>query len=112
MIFQGATRTYGIKNPNLSSRPARNFLSDCWRNPCAQQLNRVEHPVVGHRADAQLQQESLVLKQLVLEQNLFNHLVGTANEIGTSQQARSVELLARERRPAALPANFIHGLLK
>ena len=48
------------------------------------------------------------MKDLVLEQDLLDHLVRVADEVGAAQRPRRLVALAGHRRPATLPADLVH----
>ncbi len=67
---------------------------------------------VRQRADAELDQEALVAEDLVLEEDLLDHLLGTADEARAVEVERRVELRARHRRPPALAPDLVHDRLE
>ncbi len=54
-------------------------LADCRGDLGAKQFDRSQHLCVWQRADADLGQEALVAKQLMLEENLFDDFVRAAH---------------------------------
>ena len=64
----------------------------------AEELDRAQDLLVRHRADAQLEQEAVVPEELVLEEDLLDHLVRAADEV------RAAQGRGRRRSPAAASA--------
>ncbi len=62
---------------------------------------------VRHGADAELHEEALVLEDLVLEQDLLDHLLGVADEVGAAERASSGR--SRRARSAASHARGRSG---
>src|SRR4051794_21331966 len=52
----------------------------------------------------------MVAEELVLEEGLLDHPLRATDEVGAAQRARRVEVLARDRRPAAFPPDAVHHL--
>src|SRR4051794_7910182 len=62
------------------------------------------------RADARLHQEPVVAEELVLEEDLLDHLLRAADDERTPPRAERVEVLALHGRPASLAADCRHHL--
>src|SRR5215217_7117375 len=73
-----------------------------------EQLDRAHDARMREGPDAHLHEEAVVPEDLVMEEDLLDDLLRAADEVGAPQRARRVELLARHRRPAALPADAVH----
>src|SRR5688500_3877802 len=71
----------------------------------AEELDRLHYLVVRQRADGKLQAEAVVAEPFVLQEDLVDHLLRGADEVGAVQGGAGVELLARLRRPPALFAD-------
>src|SRR3954447_11990212 len=78
------------------------------RDLCAEELDRPHHLVVGHCANRDLQQEPLVAEDLVLEEDLVDHVLRAADEVCAAPRARRVEVLSCHRPPAAFAADLVH----
>jgi hypothetical protein len=70
-------------------------------------MARITCPVLDG-AHAKLQQQPLMPEDLVLKQDLLDDLRRAAHEVGAAQSAPRLQLLARGRRPAALPPDLVH----
>ena len=64
-----------------------------------------------HGTDAELDQKAVVPEDLVLEEDLLDHLLRAADERGAVQGPRSVEVRPLHRAPAAFAADPVHHLL-
>src|SRR5690606_33171950 len=78
----------------------RDLAADGRRHFGAQHLDVAHDPAVLDGADAGLQQQALVAEDRVRNQYLLVDLLGRAHEVGPTQRARRLELLARDGRPA------------
>ena len=67
-----------------------------------EQFDRAHDVRVGHGADAHLGEEAAVPEDLVLLEDLLDHLLRAADHEGALRRAHDVELLARHRRPSPL----------
>src|SRR5690242_12998989 len=74
----------------------------------AEPLDRGEHLVMRHRAEARLHEEAIVTEQLVLEADLLDHFLNAADNECAAACAQRVEVLPRRRRPAALAPDRRH----
>src|SRR5215212_6879934 len=74
----------------------------------AEQLYGTHHLLVRHRADADLRHESLVAKELVLEQDFLHDLLRAADDERPARRAAHLELPTAHRRPSALAADPVH----
>src|SRR4051794_1783714 len=75
------------------------------RDLLAEELDRPHHLVVRHRADRDLQQEPLMPEDLMLEEDLVDHVLRAADEVRAAARARRIEVLSRHRPPAAFAAD-------
>ena len=64
--------------------------------------------VVRHRPHAELQQAAVVAEDLVLEEDLLDHLLRAADEVRAAERRGRVVVRARHRRPATLAADAVH----
>ena len=64
--------------------------------------------VVRHRADGHLGEKAVVVKELAFVENLVDDFLRAADEERAMWCAGGVEMLARRRRPAALPPDMRH----
>ena len=67
---------------------AGDLLAHGGRDLGAVELDRVHDRVVRERADAELEQEAVVLEDRVLEQDLLDHLVGGADDVVALRASR------------------------
>src|SRR5215218_223944 len=74
----------------------------------AEQLYGTHHLLVRHRADADLRHESLVAKELVLEQDFLHDLLRAADDERPARRAAHLELPTAHRRPSTLLADPVH----
>src|SRR5690606_20309640 len=100
-----AARTGAV---NASCSIVSERLADLRHDFRPEQLDRLHHLVVRQRADAELDQEAIVLEELVLVEDLLRHLRRTADEQRAMQPALRLELAPRRWRPAALLAELCH----
>ena len=66
----------------------------------AEQLDRAQHPVVRQRADRELDEEAVVAEELVLEEDLLDHLLRAADEVRAAQRGRRVVVGAASSAPS------------
>jgi hypothetical protein len=63
---------------------------------------------VRHPADRELEEEAVVPEQLVLEEDLLDHLLGRPDEVRTAQHRGGVVVETLQRWPPALAADLVH----
>src|ERR1700761_732423 len=74
----------------------------------AEELDRAHHVGVGEGADAELDEEAVVVEDRVLGEDLLGDLGGGADEVGAFGSAARFEGGAAHRRPASLAADPVH----
>ena len=68
----------------------------------------MQRTIVRKRADGDLAQEPLVPEDLVLEEDLLDHLLWAAGEERSARSAERVELRSADRSPTSLTADRVH----
>src|SRR5262249_47182768 len=89
-------------------RPTGLRLDDCANrrgDDGSKELDRAHDFVVRHWADGHLREKAVVVKELVLVENLVDHLLRAAHDESAVRRAGGVELLAGRRRPTAFAAD-------
>lgn len=74
----------------------------------AEEFDGVEDLFVGHGAEAELEEEAVVVEELVLVEDFFDDLVGGADEVGTLEGDGLFHLGAGDGGPATFLADVVH----
>src|ERR1700761_1388314 len=88
-----------------TSRGGGQLAADEGGDLGAEELDRAHHVGVGEGADAELDQEAVVVEDPVLGEDLLGDLGGGADEVGALGAAGRFEGGAAHRRPAAPPGH-------
>jgi hypothetical protein len=84
-------------NPLLKrpSPPRSRLAPDGRSHPSAEELDGAHDLLVRKRAGAELHEKAPVAENLILEEDLFDHLLRTVHEVGSAKGPRPLDLLPR-----------------
>src|SRR3990172_7157126 len=88
-----ASVTHNLFLPHVRPllRPHGGFAADDRSDLGPEQFDSAQHFVVRHRADGQLQEEPLIAEELVLVEDLVDHLLWAADQQGAAWPTFSLE---------------------
>src|SRR5690606_14312469 len=87
---------------------AGNFFADYGGDFRTKKFNRPQQFIMRHCPHAQLQQETLMIEDRMLEEDSLYHIIRATDEVCPTQFRRGDILLTTHRRPPTLTSDFIH----